>query len=144
MTRRALPGVALVAILAAGWAVPVHAKPHGEGKNLRNEGCIAVGTHQIAFPGMRPWDCYFTATGPSAFVATTPGAFVISVSKDDGMTWKDVVRRASAGPPTVGMVPTAPGDLVGVSISCWDYTSGSYCRDAFGGRFGIVAVHSRL
>lgn len=134
----------LAAILAAGMALPVRADPVDRGKDLRSEGCVAIGTHQIAAGGFRPWDCRFTATGPAAFIADTPGPFVISISKDEGRTWNDVIRRTTVGPPTAGQVPSVTGDLVAISISCWDYTTGSYCLDGIGGRYGVVAAHSRL
>lgn len=140
MHRRLPRLAACVALVAAGSLVPAHAGP----KDLRSEGCIALGTHSIAVSSIRPWDCRFTATGSATYVAATTNPFVISISRDDGRTWTDVVRRASIGAPTQGVVPSLPGDLVAVSISCWDYTINTWCRDAIGGRYGMLAVHSRL
>lgn len=144
MARRARPVAALAAILAAGLMAPAHGGPLAAGKEIRNEGCIAMGTHQAYHSTMRPWDCQFVATGEATYVAATPGAYVISISRDNGKTWLEVAKRAAAGPPQSGIIPSRIGDLVSVSISCWDYTRGAYCRDAVGGRYGVVAVHSRL
>lgn len=139
MVRRALRPAVLAALLAVGLAAPAHAGP----KDLRNEGCIAVGTH-MALGSVRPHDCFFVATGPVTYVASTTNPFAISFTRDNGQTWHDIARRAVAGPPTQGSFNTLPGDYVTVSVSCWDYTRSAPCRDAFGGRYGMIVVHSRL
>jgi hypothetical protein len=113
-------------------------------KVIRSEGCIAVGTHAVSFSTMRPWDCYYRATGPSVFVAATTNPFVISVSRNNGKTWTDLYRRATTGPPTAGDVTTKPGDLVSVSVSCWDYARSRGCTDLVGGRHGVVTAHSEI
>lgn len=143
MARRAFRPAALAALLAVGLVAPVHAGP----KDLRNEGCLAVGTHTaISTPAgsFQPHACHFVATGPVTYVASTSNPFVISYTRDDGDTWRDIFRRAVPGPPVQGTFSTLPGDFVTVSVSCWDYTRMTPCLDAIGGRYGAVFVHSRL
>ena len=108
------------------------------------EGCIALGTQNVQPNNQRPWDCYFKATGESYFAADTTNPYVISVSRDGGATWIDLVRRGTIGTPAAGRLLTQPGDLVGVSITCYDYTRARHCgsSDLTGGRFGVVVVHS--
>ena len=140
MVRRGLRLAACAVLLAAGAVVPARANP----KDLRNEGCLAIGTHQQPVLSIRPWDCYYVATGRGTYVAATTNPFVISISKDDGATWVDKIRRPVPGPPMEGIVPSISGDLVSVSISCWDYTFMRPCADAIGGRYGTVFAHSAL
>lgn len=140
MVRRGLRLAACAALLAAGVVAPARATP----KDIRNEGCLAIGTHQQPVLSIRPWDCYYVATGPGTYVAATTNPFVISISKDDGVTWVDKVRFPVAGTPKQGIVPSVSGDLVSVSISCWDYTAMRACTDAIGGRYGTVFAHSAL
>lgn len=116
----------------------------GDPKKLRSEGCLAVGSHSIAPMGIRPYDCTFIATGPSYYVASTTNPFVISIWDKKIQRYVDVVRRSSAGAPSAGIVETKSGDQVAVSISCWDYTANTWCKDAIGGRYGVIAIHSRL
>ncbi|MFP5225846.1 MAG: hypothetical protein ACLGH3_09905 [Actinomycetota bacterium] len=113
-------------------------------KVVRSEGCVAVGTHAVSFSTIRPWDCYYRATGPSVFAAATTNPFVISVSRNNGKTWTDLYKRATPGAFTAGTVATKPGDLVSVSISCWDYVRARSCSDLIGGRHGVLTVHSEI
>jgi hypothetical protein len=140
MVRRSTRLAACVALVVAGLVAPAHAKPKG----LRSEGCVAIGTHSVAVSGVRPWDCRFIATGSGTYVAATSNPFVISVSIDDGFHWRDIVRRASRGAPTQGRYHVNAGDLVAVSISCWDYTLNTWCKDAIGGRYGSITAYSDL
>ncbi|MCA1830413.1 MAG: hypothetical protein ABR552_10365 [Actinomycetota bacterium] len=109
------------------------------------DGCIAVGTQDAAVAGQRPWDCFYTATGPSYYVADTTNPFVIAVSRDGGGSWTELVRRSHAGAPTAGFLKTQPNDLVSVSITCWDYTRSRSCGNGpGGGRFGVLAARSQF
>lgn len=139
MTSRVLR-IGLALALAASLSPDAQAEP----KKLRSEGCIAIGTHSVAVSSIRPWDCYYIATGPSYYAASTTNPFVISIWNEKLQRYEDVVRRAAPGPFTAGMVRTKPGDRVAVSISCWDYTSNTWCKDAIGGRYGTIGIHSQL
>lgn len=139
MKRRAAVSVLLAVLLAtAASATP--------GKAANGfDGCVAVGSHG-PIGGNRPYDCYYTATGPGFFVATTANPFTIDVSRDGGRTWANLYRRGSPGQPLNGTLATEEGDYVGVSVSCWSYTPpGSQCTgDTFGGRYGAVWAQSDI
>ena len=115
------------------------------GAHADPEGCVAVGTHAVQPLNTNPWDCFFTATGPSYFTANTTNPFVISISRDGGGSWTDVHRRSRPGPAVAGAIATKPGDRVSVSISCWDYARQNGCEqgDIAGGRDGSIAVQSQ-
>jgi hypothetical protein len=113
--------------------------------SAESDGCLALGTHAVNPGNQRPWDCFFTATGPSYFVAATSNPFVIAVSRDAGASWIELVRRPTPGAPTGGVVATEAGDLVSVSISCWHYPDKRSCSDqGIGGRDGAIWAHSEF
>lgn len=135
MLTRRLMGIASLALVLAlvpalGAAVP--------------DGCIAVGA-QTEIGGHRSWDCFFTATGPSYYSANTPNPYVIAISKDGGATWNEVVHPGRPGAPRTGVIRSQQGDLVSVSITCWDFVTSRPCggRLGAGGRFGTVIVNSK-
>ena len=132
MVRRFLPLLAGLLLVVPG--APARAAP---------EGCVAVGSHTIQVMGQRPYDCFFTATGPSYYVAATTNPYVIAVLQQNG-TWKELVRRAESGPPESGILGTVAGNYVSVSISCWNYAEEGFCHPGdIGGRYGVVAAHSQ-
>lgn len=131
-----------LAVPRVGLADPEQRRPWD--KVIKSEGCLALGTHSISHSTVRPWDCYYRATGPSMFVASTTNPFAITVSRNDGKKWVDLTRRSGVGPPTSGFLPTRAGDLVSVSISCWDYTTMRGCSSIIGGRHGTIVAHSEI
>lgn len=146
--RRRRNRVAASLLLAAAISVlpgTGFSSPEHDRKFLQSEGCVALGTHSVSYSTVRPWDCYFRATGPSMFVAATTNPYVINVSRDNGKTWIEIARRSVPGPPTAGFLATRTGDRVGVSLSCWDYAAARPCgASAAGGRFGTIVVHSEI
>ncbi|MFA5891551.1 MAG: hypothetical protein WDA27_11480 [Actinomycetota bacterium] len=139
MKRSAAASVLLAITVAASIAVVP-----GTAAADFDDGCVAVGTHG-PIASIRPHDCYYTASGPGFYVAATTNPFVISVSRDGGQTWADIVRRPVQGEPTNGSLPTRPGDRVGVSVSCWSYTGSWPCTsEQFGGRYGVVWAQSDI
>lgn len=141
---------AVLAMTAACASIPASADGAGDlghrPKFIPSEGCIALGTHIVQAGSIRPWDCTYRATGPSVYVAATGNPFVIAASRDNGKTWIVLERRSRLGPPTSGTVKTKGGDLVSVSITCWNaVTSGPCGRDAdLGGRDGMIVANSEI
>lgn len=99
----------LAVVTVAAFAVP-------SGAHAVSAGCTTAGVNQ----NTGPLSCEYRATGPGAYVAATGWPYQIAASGDRGASWRILVEEPRFGYPSSGELRTAAGDLVRISIGCWN------------------------
>ena len=99
----------LAVVTVAAFAVP-------SGAHAVSHGCTAAGANQ----NTGPLACEYRATGSGWFTAATSWPYQISASSNGGSSWRILVDEQRFGRPASGELRTLNGDLVRVSIGCWN------------------------